>query len=74
MSPWRHRPISGPIPIVPDDREERRRAIEQSAKGLAEALSQVPLVTERAAALNTHDAQNHYAIRIRETYGGNRFA
>lgn len=71
MSPWRRRPISGPIPLVPNDVEERQRAIRQSAEGLAEALKQVPVVAARASAVRAHDAKNHYAIRVRESYGGN---
>lgn len=70
MSPWRRRLTTEPIPVVPDDRDIRVEAIEQSARGLADALKQVPAVTAATSRIEKHNLKNHYAIRIRETYGG----
>lgn len=70
MTPWRHRPLSGPIPVVPNDEQERRAAIQQSADGLSDALRRVPEVAVLAESLSSHDGKNHYILRLREAYGG----
>lgn len=57
------------IPEVPDDLQQRRDAIHQSALALEEARAVKPEIDRVTDSIRQHNSTNHYIERLQIAYG-----
>lgn len=59
-------------PTVPNDQEERLRAMEESIEALNRARTKSVNISIVTDSLRVHNEINHYAQRVRESFGADK--